>query len=187
MSYDISFWKPRPDAAADPQSIYERLSDGQRVEEIEPLPVEDIIAALGREFPTLDMGEDFPGAELPQGHMEVSHSERHFRFDFRGPETGAEKAAVWRVLSGFGCVCYDPQDGSLYTADNPPPYRALTPDEVKKIEKMIGGRDIASIMQHMQRQQRRRALVGCATLVVLSLVVLAVLALLVRGLVRLLT
>ncbi len=161
MSYDINFWKPKPGATTPAGEIYSKLNNQQPLDELEPLPLDAIFARLTEAFPSYDPTEEFPLVELPEGAMEVSHGPQHVRFDFRGPETGAEKAKVWQIMSGFGCVCYDPQTGELHTADNPPDYRPLTPEEAAQVDKLLGGRDIASMMKHMQAVQARRARIGC--------------------------
>jgi hypothetical protein len=175
MSYDINFWKPKPAASpTEPHAIYGRLGGETRLDELEDLPVDTILTRLKAAFPAYDPSEEFPLVELPEGSIEISHGPQHFRFDFRGPETGAEKARVWEILNGeFGCVCYDPQTDKLHTADDPPGYRPLTPDEVKQVEAMFGGRDIASMVRHMQRQQARRARLGCAVILTVALLLFA--------------
>ena len=172
MSYDINFWKPKRGAAPDPGKTYSRLGrPGAALGKLEGLPVEQILAKLKEAFPDFDPAAEFPNIEVPEGNIEFAWGEKYFRFDFRGPETGAEKAKVWEIMSGFGCVCYDPQTDTLHTPDNPPGYRPLTPEEVKQVEKIFGGRDINSMMKHLERK-RRRLILGCLLLVLLASVVL---------------
>ena len=121
MSYDITFWKPKPGAAPDPQSTYERLNRNEGVDDLEALPLPQVIEKLKEEFPDYDPTEEFPDVELEDGSMEISYTAQSFRFDFR-PPTAPEKGQVWRLMSRFGCVCYDPQTGKVYDRENPPEY-----------------------------------------------------------------
>ncbi|HZN63986.1 MAG TPA: hypothetical protein VFB66_01710 [Tepidisphaeraceae bacterium] len=127
MSYDITFWKAKPSATVDPQAAYERLNRNDPPDELEELPLPDIIGRLKDAFPDFDPTEESPDVKFPHGSMEISYTAKSFRFDFRPPSTGG-KGRIWSLMSGFGCVCYDPQTGKLYDRNNPPEYKDLGTD-----------------------------------------------------------
>src|SRR5687768_8475926 len=127
MSYDITFWKPKPSASPDPQATYERLNRNEPSEDLESLPLPQIIEKLREAFPDFDPTEENPDVRLQDGSMEISYTAQSFRFDFR-PPMATGKGRVWHVMSRFACVCYDPQTGKLHDSDNPPDYADLKAD-----------------------------------------------------------
>lgn len=171
MSYDINFWKLKTGVTLDSQATYERLNHRETVDGLELLPVDAIVAKLREAFPSYDPTEDFPTAELSEGSMEIFAGPQSFRFDFRGGDTGAEKAKIWEILSGFDCVCYDPQDGTLHTRDNPPDFGPMSP-EMRKLRDdvmnaIMSGKDLKDSIANANKvvgvEQKR----GCGTAVLL--------------------
>lgn len=168
MSYKIVFWKPKPGTTTPPRAIYERGSPETLSGELETLPLDPVLDALKEAFPGFDPADDPPLVELSEtgdgdGSMEVFPGPQWFRFVFRGPDTGAAMAKVWRVMSGFGCVCYDPQTDALYTPERPPNYHDPTPEQ-KRLEVEYGGRDTASLKRRAQERATRWTIVGCAAM-----------------------
>jgi hypothetical protein len=173
MSYDINFWKPRAGTSPDPQATYERLNRRELPDELAPLPVEQVLAKLKEAFHAFNPAEKSPVVELPHGSVEFSWSDKHVRLDFRGFDTGAEKARAWQVLSAFGCVCYDPQSGTLHTRSNPPEYRALTTDEMRQLDTMLGGREFPTLIRRPEDAPARPAAARPLPRVLVAAIILA--------------
>jgi hypothetical protein len=180
MSYDLTYWKPPPFESPDPQATYERLNRNDPPDELHPLPLPQVIERLKQAFPDFDPTEEFPGVKLQDGSMKISYTEKSFRFDFR-PPTASGKAKVWEIMSGFGCVCYDPQTGKLHTAADPPEYAERPPD----VDWLRDADSMTRAMRLIHRQFFRAAFPLLPKLLIFLLLVSTVLAAIVTGFVYL--
>lgn len=164
MGYALSFWKPRDGVTASPRSIDDRIAPGELLDELETLPVDTVTTALQRVLPDFD---DTPLVERPGGAIEITGGAQFFRFEFRGPGLRDEIEAVWQIMRGFGCVCYDPQTDTLYARDH-----ALDIDRVAHAVAAATAAD-AKAMPLSAREAQRDALqtlLGCGGLVVVGAV-----------------
>jgi hypothetical protein len=118
MSYDLNFWKQRPGLAIDPQSVYERLCEGERVEGLEDLPIEEIVSRIAETFVEGWERIDPSNWEASQGAFQVSTTPQSFRVDCWGL-TGEVMNRFIDICLEFGCRLYDPRRefGSM---DSPP-------------------------------------------------------------------
>jgi hypothetical protein len=108
MSYDLSFWsvsKPGLDALA----IYRKFCRQEPVEECVALPVSAIKESIKSRIPEFNPDEPFPLFTFGKCGVEVSWSDRHFRFDFRGREIGPAIEAVCEAMAKFDLLLFDPQ------------------------------------------------------------------------------
>lgn len=118
MSYDINFWKQLGPPRLSPEGVYGRLCEGKNVKGLAKLPVEEILDRLQFELSGFDPKEEFPLVSLQDGSIEISWSDQHFRFDFRGHVPEKTRKALVAIMKDFGCPLYDPQLDERYdTAD----------------------------------------------------------------------
>jgi hypothetical protein len=110
MSYDLGFWKQEPGSTLDPQGVYERLSEGERVEGLEDLPVDRITARIAETFSEGWDRLDPDNWESPQGSFQVSTTPQSIRVDCYGL-TGEVMNEFIGIAQEFGCPLYDPQTG----------------------------------------------------------------------------
>jgi hypothetical protein len=110
MGYDLSFWKQRPTMKIDPQNTYERLSEGERVEGLEDLPISPILARIGEVFSDGWEQLDAYNWESARGSFQVSTTPQSFRIDCYGME-GEDMNHFIDIGTEFGCPLYDPQTG----------------------------------------------------------------------------
>ncbi len=116
MSYDISLWQQS--ASLEAEEVYTQLSDGQAVDGLVPLPIDEIMGCLRKEFPGI---EENPGTldwDSPdnKGAVQVSWSPQHVRFDCYGLSTKYMKKLT-SVAREFGLPVYDPQRNVRYETD----------------------------------------------------------------------
>jgi hypothetical protein len=119
MSYDLDFWKQQPGSTLDPQGVYERLSEGERVEDFEELPIERIMSRIAEAFAA---GWERLGPndwESSQGSFQVSTTPQSFRVDCYGL-AGEVMNLFIEIGQEFGCPLYDPQTGVRFE-DSPRP------------------------------------------------------------------
>jgi hypothetical protein len=110
MSYDLNFWKQQPGSTLAPQGVYERLSEGERVEGLEDLPIERIMTRIAETF-TVEWERLGPNDwESSQGSFQVSTTPQSFRVDCYGLP-GEVMDLFIEIGQEFGCPLYDPQTG----------------------------------------------------------------------------
>jgi hypothetical protein len=141
MSCDINFWKLERPLILSAQEIYTRLCDGEEVEGLAILPVEDILAKLKEAFPDFDPSENYPLVQTSEGTIEFSWSNKRFRFDLRGICSDCQKLVD--IMTDFGCPMYDPQEDKRYDSmngtalgDSPPKFEDMTLEQKAEIERI---------------------------------------------------
>ncbi len=118
MSYDINFWKQTAPLKQKPETIYGRLCEGKKVKGLATLPIPEILARLETILPEFDPGEEFALVSLENGSIEVSWSDLHFRFDFRGHVPEVVRRKLISLMAEYECPLYDPQlDKRFASAD----------------------------------------------------------------------
>jgi hypothetical protein len=113
VSYDLNFWKSRAGVELDARRTYEQLSNGERVEGLEDLPVESIFEKIREAFSVGWTQLDAVTWEAPRKAFQVFLTPQYFRVDCGGM-TGEEMNALIDIGIGFGCRLYDPQTGRRY-------------------------------------------------------------------------
>ena len=120
MSYDLNFARPkRKIAAKRVNEAYDAVRRGESDARFEPLPTEEIHAALVEAFENFEPAAKFPAINVADGSAEVFWNDRWFSFCFRG-DTDVMCGKIIELFRGFGCPVYDPQLGKLYPLDDPP-------------------------------------------------------------------
>jgi hypothetical protein len=114
MSYDLDFWKYKDGTRLQHQEVYERLSNGDQVDGLEPLPIPEIIAAVTSAFSAgweHSDEETWEGGD--RGTFQIFTTPQFFRFDCYGMEDQDMNRLIEIGIS-FGCPLYDPQVGKWY-------------------------------------------------------------------------
>jgi hypothetical protein len=117
MSYDIHFWRERPDASIDPEQLLSELDDTVEFPGIVPLPLDTVRQAFRQEFPDITDGGSSLDWEGDGSYFQVGF----VFFDERtvsatticcGYELLKSPRAMQRlssVASSLGCRVYDSQ------------------------------------------------------------------------------
>lgn len=109
MSVDLNFWRYKEGAARDHRRVY-RLAccEGEALEELETLPVEDILGKLAAAFGDWTALGGGHYEREGRGAFSVSTTAQTVRFDCYGMGE-ADMNALMDVPMAFGCPLYDPQ------------------------------------------------------------------------------
>lgn len=110
MSMDLNFWKYKENATHDDAEVYQTACcDGELMEELEMLPIDEILKKISVAFPDWTVqnnGKDYE--KEGHGAFQIFTTSQIVRFDCYGvPE--ADMNSLMDVLIEFGCPLYDPQ------------------------------------------------------------------------------
>lgn len=109
MSMDLNFWKYKEGAVHDNSRIYElACCDGKIVEELEPLPIDEIfkkVASVFSDWIALDKNHY---EKEDRGSFEIFTTSQIVRFDCYDMQE-ADMNSLMDILIDFGCPLYDPQ------------------------------------------------------------------------------
>lgn len=115
VSYDLIFWTQKPGAgAADPAVVYTRLMEGEPVDGIAVLPIEDMVSDLSRAFPDAVREPNGTGEWLVWEEssrpavLEVTWTDQYLHASCRNL-TNDELNRVIDVAVAHGGRLYDPQ------------------------------------------------------------------------------
>ena len=120
MSYDLDFWRYKHDAGgnANHQDIYERLSDGQRIDVLEELPIDEIMKRVNEVFSTGGWKKlDDLNWASENGAFQLYTTSQLFRVDCYGMD-GNDVNKFIDIASEFDCPLYDPQVGERYSVSS---------------------------------------------------------------------
>ena len=110
MSVDLNFWKYKENAVQDHAAIYRTACcDGEVMEELEILSVDDIQKKVADSFPDWTIhegGRDFE--KEGHGAFQIFTTSQIVRFDCYDMQE-ADLNALMDILIDFGCPLYDPQ------------------------------------------------------------------------------
>lgn len=110
MSMDLNFWKYKDKAAHNDESVYQTACcDGELVEELEVLPIEEIlqrVAGVFSDWTVMEGGKDFE--KEGHGAFQIFTTSQIVRFDCYGMSE-ADMNLIVDILIDFGCPLYDPQ------------------------------------------------------------------------------
>lgn len=122
MSYDLIFWTEIPGpVAADPTAVYARLMEGDTVDGLAVLPIEDMVNDLSRAFPDAQRGLNGTDEWLEWDEpsrpavLEVTWTDQYVHASCRNL-TNDELNRVIDVAVAHGCPLYDPQTGERFAA-----------------------------------------------------------------------
>lgn len=111
MPQIFAFWKPQTDLILQPQAIFQLLYYGEDAEGIEDLPIQEIIAALKREFPQHDEQPGLLSVRGAVGHFDATWTWQHFRVEIHDL-VAADLQQLIKTVQAFGCGVYDSQANS---------------------------------------------------------------------------
>lgn len=114
MSYDLNFWKLKRPTDGTNQEIYERLSDGEKVDGLEELPITKINIQINKEFKTAKWTQlDELNWESEKGSFQIFTTPQFYRVDCYGM-AGEDMNKIIEILAKFDCPLFDPQTGVRY-------------------------------------------------------------------------
>ena len=109
MSVDLSFWKYKADVVHEDDKVYSlACCDGELMEGLEPLPIEEIFKEIAARFSDWATSDRSHYEKEGRGAFEIFTTPQIMRFDCYGMQD-ADMNALMDVLLGFGCPLYDPQ------------------------------------------------------------------------------
>lgn len=109
MSMDLNFWKYKEGVAHDNDRIYEKACcDGQPVEELERLPIDEILTRIASVFSDWTALDKKHYEKEDQGAFEIFTTSQIVRFDCYGMQE-ADMNSLMDILIDYGCPLYDPQ------------------------------------------------------------------------------
>ena len=110
VGMDLNFWKYKENAIHDHAGIYQTACcDGQLMEELETLPIDEIlkkISVVFSDWTIQDDGKDFE--KEGHGAFQIFTTSQIVRFDCYGMQEN-DLNALMDLLIDFGCPLYDPQ------------------------------------------------------------------------------
>ena len=109
MSTDLDFWKYREGAAHNDRKIYETACcDGKISEDLENLPIEEILEKVAAAFPCWKALNSKSYENEDGGAFEIFTTSQIVRFDCYGMK-GEDMNRLMDILEEFGCPLYNPQ------------------------------------------------------------------------------
>lgn len=109
MSMDLDFWKYREGAAHNDSKIYEAACcDGKISEDLENLPIEEILEKVAAAFPCWKALNSKSYENEDGSAFEIFTTSQIVRFDCYGMK-GGDMNLLMDILAEFGCPLYDPQ------------------------------------------------------------------------------
>jgi hypothetical protein len=120
MSYDLNFWNytNEPGNNFNHQEVYEKLSDGNKVDGLENLPIEIILKRVNEVFSSEGWEKlDDLNWEGKNGAFQIYTTPQLFRIDCYDME-GEDMNKFIDIASEFGCPLYDPQVGNRYVVSS---------------------------------------------------------------------
>lgn len=126
----LSFWRVKPGKKAKPQATYDALQDGKEPATLDDLPVDDILAAIKKQYPRFDPKAEFAEIDIPkeQTTIEPRWNKKHFHFTFFG-DAFKQMDRVTKLMTRLGLACYDAGTKTMYSVEQPPPSFQGAPDD----------------------------------------------------------
>lgn len=110
MSMDLNFWRYKENTVHDHEAVYQTACcDGDTMEELEVLPVDEILKKVAVTFSDWTVQEGCKDFEK-EGHgaFQIFTTSQIVRFDCYGMKE-IDMNSLMDILIGFGCPLYDPQ------------------------------------------------------------------------------
>ncbi|MCL1666565.1 hypothetical protein M2T82_00665 [Elizabethkingia ursingii] len=109
MGYDLNFWIYKKGIYLNNQEVYKKGSNGEIIEGLEELPIEQIHQEIADEFREWEMEDSDRSWENPNGKgaLIMESTSQFVRFDCYGM-TGDDMNRIIDVMLKFGCPLYDP-------------------------------------------------------------------------------
>ena len=109
MSYELNFWKYKDGVYMDHQNVYEALSNGERIDGLEDIPIDKILKCVDESF-TQPRWEklDALNYQSEKGKFQIYTTRQLFRVDCYGM-SGDDMNLFIDIGEEFTCPLYDPQ------------------------------------------------------------------------------
>ncbi len=123
MSYALAFWKQKRPLQSPPVEVYRLLNSRRNMDghvdlpAVAELPVPQILTRLKAVYPGLDPAAPVASFETPDGHYDVSWSNKHFSF-LLNADLGDSLNPLIEIMREFGCPLFDPQQNKRYDTAN---------------------------------------------------------------------
>lgn len=112
MSYDLNFWKCKLGVTLAHQQTYENLSDGQKVDGLEDLPIERMLVRIEEVFSDWEkLSSD--SWKSKKGAFQVFTTAQFLRVDCYGMDDEDINKMI-DIAGEFDCPLYDPQVGTRF-------------------------------------------------------------------------
>lgn len=113
MSYGLSFWRCKPGVTLDHQDVYERLSNSERVDGVEDIPIDVMLDRISQSFSDWDRLDrvTFDGGD--HGGFQLFTTPQFLRVDCHQMD-GEDMDRFIDLAAEFECCLYDPQTGQRY-------------------------------------------------------------------------
>lgn len=109
MSMDLNFWKYKEGAVHDDIRTYElACCDGETMEELESLPIDDILKKVASVFSDWTALDKNNYEKEGRGAFEIFTTPQIVRFDCYGMQE-TDMNSLMDILIEFGCPLFDPQ------------------------------------------------------------------------------
>lgn len=108
MGYDLYFWKYEPGVSLDHQKVCERLADGLRVDGLEDLPVNEMLALTNSAFSDWERLDEVTFDGGSRGAFQLYTTSQLFAVNCHGV-AGEDMNRFIDIAANFGCPLYDPQ------------------------------------------------------------------------------
>lgn len=109
MSRDFDFWKYQKGIYLDTQSIYEQLCDGEYVEGLEELPIDEIIEKISQQFKDWSRLDKINWESEDKGSFQIFTTSQFVRVDVYGNMLGEDINKFIDIMLEYQCPLYDPQ------------------------------------------------------------------------------
>ena len=116
MSMDYNFWKYQKDVPHDDGRIYAALCDGEQLDELQTLPIEEIRTRIHVVFSDWDWLDEDNCEKIGFGSFALYTTQRWVRFDCYGMCEQSLNLFIDVMTQEFGIPMYDPQISTRFDA-----------------------------------------------------------------------
>lgn len=114
MSYDLNFWKFKSGIYLDPQTTYSSLCEGEHVDGLEELPIEEILNRIKVIFSDgWEQLDELNWEAVNRGAFQISTTSQMLRVDCYGMSVNDMNRFI-DLGTEFECPLYDPQVGTRF-------------------------------------------------------------------------
>jgi hypothetical protein len=112
MTYDLAMFKPLAGHSHAPTEVYEQLCEGERVDTLEDLSLDPIMASVKDRFPgAVEQLYEWNWRRNDESLI-ITWSPQHVHFECHTPSKDT-LARLIQIAADFDCLLYDPQTGQL--------------------------------------------------------------------------
>ncbi len=115
MSYDLNFWKYKNNVYLNNQEVYEKCSEGEIIEGLEELPIDQIKQKIAEEFSDWATDDsDFFENTIGNGAFDLFTTAQFIRFNCSFKMNGEDMNRLIDIMLKYDCPLYDPQVPQRY-------------------------------------------------------------------------